>query len=129
MRTSNPDVTHLPACRTRAGRVELLTFNRDMSANLKAIVEAAVAESDNPAEAAAKLGVEPDELAGVARRFKVKLPWPATSDRLAIASTTLRSHGIACERRGGKLILDLAAAERVAQLLGDLQKIEDRGCV
>lgn len=127
MSTSNLPLI-LPVCRRARGRINLLTFNRNMKENLKAIVVAAVAESTTAVEAAAKLGIAADKLTAVARKYGVTLPW-TTEARLETARTMLQAHGIACRLDGARLSLDVAGAEQVAQRLADLAKIEERGCV
>lgn len=68
---------HLPAVFTTAGTaLELFRFNRNLSANLGAVITAAVARSASPDDAARLLGLaDARELFKVAARHKVKLPW------------------------------------------------------
>ena len=70
--------THLPAVFATAGRgVLLFTFTHNLTANLAAVISAAVASSANEVGAAAALGVSVSRLREVARRHNVRLPWRA----------------------------------------------------
>lgn len=75
---TKPPVTHLPAVFSTAGEgLLLMSFGHNLSANLAAVISAAVARSADEASAAAALGVSPRELRTEARRHGVKLPWRA----------------------------------------------------
>lgn len=75
---TKPPVTHLPAVFPTAGKgLLLMSFGHNLSANLAAVISAAVASSADEASAAAALGVSLRELRAVAKRHGVKLPWRA----------------------------------------------------
>ena len=73
----------LPAVFTTAGTaLELFRFNRNLSANLAAVITAAVARSATADDAARLLGLaDARELSRVAAKHAVKLPWKQRSKK------------------------------------------------